>query len=318
MTTQIADKPIYRMSSAGKCPRALSAEHLGYEPAPAKPWLEQAAEEGRWHEQRIVDELRADGYRVFDQQLEVKIEYPDFILLGHIDGKVADDSGVRLLEIKSMSQFEFNRWMRGRFDAFPGYADQLTCYMSATGIDEALYVVKNRNTGYIDRMTIKGIVSDPKAIVTKLAEVEYHVAQGNLAPAEFDPQSIQCQRCNYQHLCVTKPEPTEVDIAQLDKAVDQWRRGKQMADEGKVLMENADLTLGNYAARLDTKRFIHNDLVVQLIHTRRESYSKKKLLETFTAEQLAPALEVREYDQLRHYDTRKENEDGDGNDSDRA
>jgi len=304
-------KPIYRMSSAGKCPRALSAKRLGYEPVPAKPWLEQAANEGKWHELRIIDELMSSGYGVFDRQLEVKIEYPEFVLLGHIDGKVVSNGNIRLLEIKSMGQFEFDRWMRWKFDAFPEYAVQLACYLAATKLNESLYIVKNRNTGYTARMDILGTVADLEEVVAKLTKVEHYVLHGSLAPAEFDPQLIQCQRCNYQHLCVTKPEPSDIDIIELDKAVGQWRRGKQMVDEGRILMENADLTLGSYASRLDTKRFIHNELVVQLVHTKRESYSRKKLLEIFTAEQLAPALEVREYDQLRHYDTRKGNEDGD-------
>ena len=52
-----SEKPVYRMSSAGYCPRRLSAARLEHEPAEAPAWLERAAEEGRWHEQRIVDLL---------------------------------------------------------------------------------------------------------------------------------------------------------------------------------------------------------------------------------------------------------------------
>ena len=116
------DKPIYRMSSAGKCPRALSAIRLGYEPEAAPEWLERAAEEGNWHEDRIKQGLReGDGETtkldVYDEQLELTLEYPSFTLIGHIDGKVrnipyyfnVNAPENKLLEIKTMSQFEFDR-----------------------------------------------------------------------------------------------------------------------------------------------------------------------------------------------------------------
>ena len=58
------DKIQFRMSSAGKCPRALSAELLGYQAEEKPSWLEQAANEGNWHEKRIKDER--DRYGLFE------------------------------------------------------------------------------------------------------------------------------------------------------------------------------------------------------------------------------------------------------------
>ena len=47
------DKSYYRMSSAGYCPRRLGAIRLGMEATPVPNWVQQSAEEGNWHEERI-------------------------------------------------------------------------------------------------------------------------------------------------------------------------------------------------------------------------------------------------------------------------
>ena len=77
-----------------------------------------------------------------------------------------------VLEIKSKSQSEFDRWMRERWKGFNDAASQLTVYMTLKALEnirlddftnddfdnlgmglESLYVVKNRNTGFCDKFT---------------------------------------------------------------------------------------------------------------------------------------------------------------------
>src|SRR3972149_4120415 len=150
MITEIFNKPIYRMSSAGKCARALSAERLNFPAEQVPEWLEIAAREGNKHEEWIKEELTTEGFNIYDEQIEVILEYPAFTLIGHIDGKTRDAGNYRLnnrlLEIKTMSQYEFDRWMKGRFIEFPAYAAQITCYMKATELTGVLYLVKNRSS----------------------------------------------------------------------------------------------------------------------------------------------------------------------------
>jgi len=109
----------FRASESGKCPRALTAKYLDYEAIPAPDWLERSAKEGKWHEERIIAELVAEGYEVSESQFECFRRFPEFVLTGHIDGIASKDGVEYLLEIKSMSQFEFDRWMRGNFIEFP-------------------------------------------------------------------------------------------------------------------------------------------------------------------------------------------------------
>jgi CRISPR/Cas system-associated exonuclease Cas4 (RecB family) len=300
-------KPVYRMSVAGKCPRALSAQELGYEAEAEPTWLERAAEEGNWHERRIKDELVSEEATVYDEQLEVVLDYPAFTLIGHIDGKVAfgNDASSFLLEIKSMSQFEFDRWMRQGFAGFPEYAAQLTCYMTATGIYNALYIVKNRNSGYEDRRTITKPPVKMEEVIQRLSEVEKCVADHRLAAATFDPQAVQCQRCSYQHLCVVKTEIVDLDTGMLDEAVSMWRKGKALTDEGEALIDNARLTLGAYARKLETRKFVHDSLAVQLLLQHRVSYDKKLLEEHVPADLLEKAKKEQDIEQLRINDLKE-------------
>ena len=310
-------KPIYRMSSAGKCPRALSAERQGYEPEPAPKWLEQAANEGNWHEMRIKTELREGGNLVIDEQLEVRLEYPDFILLGHIDGKAADTlTATKLLEVKSMSQFEFDRWMKGRFEKFPEYADQLTCYMEATGLGEALYIVKNRSSGYVDRQVLVQQPSDMRAIEGKFAAIEDWLgrnvkagAREGVYPAEFDPNSLECCRCNFKYLCiVSKEEMTRATEAELTEAARQIREGKRLAAEAEGLLSEGKRIFMEHTVATGIDKWQFNDLVIILVKVKEKlDYPKSKLLEVFTEEQLKPASVIKlPYEYVRIDDLRKE------------
>jgi len=268
------------MSSAGKCPRALSAQLLGVEGEAIPDFVMRAAEEGNWHEARIIEKLKEQD-NIFDQQLEVVLEYPSFNLIGHIDGKVQDydlQRGVKLLEIKTMSQYEFDRWMKGRFEAFPNYATQITCYMEATGLDECLYIVKNRSSGYEDRQVLTKKPLQMEKIVNDLAFTEY------------------------KKLCLPEPkELTPLEQAELEAVCILWRKAKQEMEVAQGRMDEAKTTFRQHTEATGIDKWSFNNLAIQLVHYKESvTYPKKKLLEVFTEEQLKPASQVKEaYDQLR-------------------
>jgi len=304
------DKIQFRMSSAGKCPRALSAELLGCECEPKPPWLEKTAEEGNWHEKRIKDELIAQGYQVFDEQLELDISTDKIQLTGHIDGKVCNpNKETLLLEIKSMSQFQFDKWMRTGFDGFPEYLAQIACYFEATQLPECLYIVKNRNSGYIDKRVIKPTECYIDVIINRLTEVAESVAKGELSPAEFNSDSIECRRCGYKLLCI--PKITVMDIAtreQLDLAVAEIRDGNKLIVEGKELYDKGKSKLYKHTVASDLKKWQHNELAVQLINVKEQTtYPKESLLEKYGEEELADIGKVKSgYSYLKLNDMEKE------------
>lgn len=287
----------FRMSGAGRCARALTAEMLNMEVEPAPAWLEQAAEEGSWHEDRIATREKAER-----RQLEIKLEYPSFDLVGHIDGMVCEDGNYKLLEIKSMSHFEFQRWMRDGFNGFPNYAAQITCYMEATKLDKCLYIVKNRSSGYEDRQILTTQPYPMTQIIANLTEAHNYYLSGQLPPKEFDAYSIECRRCNYKHLCLAQPEElTPVQQMQLDSACEDWRKGKALVDEGQTLIDTAKGIFNQHLQATNQPRMRIGDLALQIVkYGDSVTYPKAKLLSVFTEEQLLPAAETKKgFEQLR-------------------
>ena len=316
----LSNKPIYRMSSAGKCPRALSAEQLGYEAEPAPIWLNRAAEEGKRHEIWIKEQLVTEGYEVFDEQLEISLEYDKFTLLGHIDGKVLEGMeeqysiGTLLLEVKSMSQYQFDRWMKQGFNGFYDYAAQLTCYMEATGLDKALYIVKNRSSGSQRHTVITKPPASLDDIIAKLNDIEEWIdkniepgAREGLYPAEFNPNSLECKRCDYKRYCI--PEAKDLNAvtqADLESSASEWRKGKALIDKGNELVNIARESFSQHTLATGIDKWKFAGLGISLIHVHREGYNKKMLESTVPAHLLEPAKEIKDYDQLRIDDLEKE------------
>lgn len=290
----------FRMSACGYCIKRLSYRRLGYEAPPKPPWLDQAAEEGKWHEQRLIAELRADDIAVYGEQDELIISRDDIVLLGHRDGIASNRDIDRLLEIKSMSQLEFDRWMRGRWQEFPWYADQLAVYMEASGLGEALYLVKNRNTGYVDRQVIEAADLQTSIrvsmIIERLKVCEYYIGQEKVPVPTytFDPEKIECRRfCEFKQYCMPpKPVLAEDQEAELQQATADWRRGNALIDEGKVLMEPARATLRLYTELAPEHKMAFDNVLTSVYPVHRVSYAKKDVEARLPADVLAEIAKV--------------------------
>lgn len=284
----------YRMSSAGKCARALSAQKLGIKAAEAPAWLSRAGDEGKWHEWRLVHQLRDEGYDIYDQQKELVIEKNGYRLVGHIDGVAKKGGQVYLLEIKSMSQYEFDRWMKGRFLEFLSYADQITCYMTAGPFTQTLYLVKNRSSGYIDRDILTGPPSDPDLIFNKLDQVEEWVAKQKLYPAEFSLSELECRRCFFRtQVCVQEKENLpEATKAELSKAAEMVKEGLTQKKAGEDLYREGKGILTGYMSIVSPEKkhsFRVDDVLVSRFRVPAYgdfsfSYPRKELEETVPEE----------------------------------
>ena len=162
---------IYRASAAGHCITQLVAAKLGYKEdrfASAEKTLTNAAREGTLQEDIIVQTLKEEyGWRVWGSQDEVEIRViPRVVLRGHTDGQCIPKKArkERLLEVKTMSDARFKKWMASGTDVktrlqseeFYSYGVQISIYMRAYDDQSVMYVVKNRNSGelYIEELKV--------------------------------------------------------------------------------------------------------------------------------------------------------------------
>ena len=322
------------MSSAGKCPKALSAERLDYPCAPLPEFVTRSADEGKWHEARLIQELRDKGFVISFQQLEVTLEFPNYLMVGHIEGTIqwpfpeADDYlhlkpfDLYLLEIKSMSMYQFNRWMKGRLSEYLDYADQVTAYWEATK-DQVIptlftgivYLVKDRNNGYLDKNVLLVPPSDFNLIRAKLDAVEMSVANNELYEADFDPSSIECKRCGFRDsICLPNKEVLEPVIeAALIEATNQVREGRALKEQGIILEEEGKQTLGNHAEAIspDTKHtYIINEMRISRYPGHKHTYPNDVIEDAFSEDIYKPLQKHSNWWTVKPTDLAKDIENG--------
>jgi hypothetical protein len=194
-------RPVYRASACGGCLRALVAARLGFDPVEPPEFLATAAREGERLESFIVEDLERDGWRVSGRQEPIEVEFPAFVIRGHIDGVAErEDAGPRLLEVKTMSRRRFEQWRRHGFAAFPRYAAQASVYHHAMGLP-LLYAVRNRDTGETDVRLLPSPPLPFDQVKRKLLEAEVWARKGRMPSCDYQPGSMERRVCPYAYLC---------------------------------------------------------------------------------------------------------------------
>lgn len=292
-------KPVYRASGVYQCKRHLSAIRLGIAGDPDPPHLLLAAEEGMEHERIIKRKLRAEGIEVIDGgdtpcpvclkefgderyglHTEISDDSLPFRIVGHKDGEAKEAIFTRLLEIKTMSAFEFPRYQKEGWDGFPEYANQVTLYWAADGYDEALYVVKNRSSGYMEKKYLNKPPRNITEVLAHVREVEEWVAEhGTVVDAEYNPQSTECKRCPYARVleCVKEVVLQQPDKEALTLGEKDWLKGDKLVKEGQALKDSAKERFAAYALSegLEGQTWRFGGLNILHHHVSRKGYEVK-------------------------------------------
>ena len=252
---------MYRISSLGTCPRALSAARLGHEPLPEPEFLKLAAREGERHEGWVIEDLKAEGWQITDRQKEVRLSYPAFQLVGHLDGVARRNGEQRLLEIKSMSRFRFASFIGAGFTRFREYAFQVTAYHQAVNLP-ILYVVKDRDSGKRVNLELDTPPLDWEQVYEAVLNVELAVRKKQLCPAQMT-DDFTCRTCRYRYLC-QEEEKTPVSLStDILRAAGLRRRAMDLETEAKELRAEADPVL--LTAARERGKLTIDDLAVSYV-----------------------------------------------------
>lgn len=228
MTTDIApqDKPsvyfdesaevwVYRASAASRCETELIYWRMGVEgdPPPAdmqdrfddghlheSAILEKVTKETGWHPMPVPDfdgavgSLAIDGISFESDQWGIEIPVMDGVVIrGHLDGIFMNQNfdGLRVVEAKALSKSSTESWLQAGFDAFPYYRDQLTLYMHGADIDQAIFAVKNKDSGKVHLSYIDGLPGDVDEILRRIMVIEGK-ARAGIVPDECDRPGYPC------------------------------------------------------------------------------------------------------------------------------
>ena len=299
----MAEKPTYRMSEAGNCPKVLGAMRLNYEPLPETKVSLRIMRESSRHEDFVIEDLTSEGYIITDRQKELTLETPVLILQGHIDGiarNINDDNKPYLLEIKALGRFTFQKYQSKGLSAFPGYEAQVTCYSEATGLP-ILFVVKNRDTGEIIKTELSETLMSFDDILDKLNMVELCVQDSVLPEATFSDDRDQCQWCHYHYLCIKKgpKKLTKISEPNLLEAAKLWREGKQYEDMAKERIEDSRRTFLNYMKPNAINKCQVEKISISYNERVRQMIDEKKAKEILPAETISQITKEIKYDDLR-------------------
>jgi len=203
-------------------------------------------DDGNWHQELIADWIRKSAYALHSEQM--KIETP--VGPGHIDGILTDLLQIdRLLEIKSVNHFSYERWWKGQYPL--DYFTQVGLYLHGLhaiqpDITEAILLCKNKNTSSLmefhlaynqdedllvltqivrsdgqrtePNFTMEGVCTDA---VQKFAAVRIHVLDKTLPDRPYPVGTdYPCGYCAWAETCWEGYED-EFDLLTQDAQLDE-------------------------------------------------------------------------------------------------
>lgn len=180
-----------RLSSAGKCARALAYAFHGFE----KKGKEQDSRsaivfaQGDYIEAMVTQLAKLSGVVLLGiglNQVNVKMLVRGVEVVGHPDGFVINDGIMGLFECKSMSSFSFERFEKGEISE--DYIAQIQAYMFAAGMNWCCIVAVNKDSGVMAEQ----IVRFDKDIVQKVSDNLAKVIQSTPELLPDAPKTLDC------------------------------------------------------------------------------------------------------------------------------
>ena len=259
--------PHLRISSAGRCPRALGYAAQGIPEAnPPGPQARSRMALGHMAEVLIIKELERNGWEtrhtVLSGDGQLELEVPDTggeTIKGHPDGICRHQQFTRNLwvplECKSMSPDRAEEVRRqGIASVYPGYLVQVSLYARAL---EAMGEVDHGERGIFGMMDREGRLLPPEWVawerryvdrtLENITQVVQKAQQGQVVDRPHAQSSSECRYCSYHTQCwkmdpprepapearktVTSAEPNVLEAAR------KWAELKPQVDQARDLLQ---------------------------------------------------------------------------------
>ena len=257
--------PRLRMSSAGRCPRALAYAFQGLEESnPPDRHGRNRMNLGHMAEILILKDLERSGWEtrhtVLSEhgqlELEMRIPGSDVDIKGHPDGICMHPEFTNgrwvTLECKSMSEGKaLEVEAAGIREVYPDYIAQIGLYARQL---HRMGLVEHPERGVFGMMDRDGRPLSPERVsweagevdqtLEKLREVVETVRAGELPERPHAIDSRPCRYCDYHTLCWgaprdwrDRPSPVTVQDPDLIAAAQEWLEKKDRTDEIRDLLQ---------------------------------------------------------------------------------
>lgn len=264
---QEGDTYVFRASAVGMSLKAMVALLMGFDPAPPTDKMREAFEAGHRLEPEILARVGASPSQ---QQVELKV-HDNAVIRGHIDG-VKDG---HIVEVKALGDSLYQAFVNGTlFDKVPGYADQISVYMEATG-KPAYYVVGHKQDGKVDGLMTKELVAPPtdiRLIKVKILKAISLAEQGEL-PTECDCNGWMCP-IYYLH---EDADRVQVDDIHLDTLAAVYKDAQQREKVAATAKKEAGAKLMDALVKLEADKVESNRYKITRVTQTRTQLDKEKL-----------------------------------------
>ena len=233
---------VYRASAIGNCIKALVLARLGYDQTEPGPIASNVFADGRNGENTILDLMADDGWTVHDRELETDLhlrrpQKRRIVIRGHIDGIANKNNEKVLLEMKTMAESTWQKWLTHKWDAFPAYAAQISTYMHTTELAGMLVIGRfgdndnplgNRTVERIETVHIPEPLMTVKELGNIVTVVEQMVQKNHIPDCDITPSIF----CPYAHF----HEPKEVETVNDPDIENQAEMVWQLSEQEKQIV----------------------------------------------------------------------------------
>jgi len=198
-------------------------------------------DEGRIHEEAIIREMKEAGLQVIEQQRS--FFWKKYNISGHIDCKVITDGVAVPVEIKTMSQYSFQK-INTLQDMLTSdkyyvrmYPCQLTLYLLMDEKEKGIFILKNKNNGQLKEIEM-ALDYELGEKLLKKAELVNQCVANNTLPERIEYDEDICGECGYLQLCLPEVKRDAVELSEdteLGQKLNKWKELKEKAKEFEVL-----------------------------------------------------------------------------------
>lgn len=211
-----SQKWIFRAFAIGSCPLKLALIATGGREEFSEA-SRAAFKAGHEHERIVKDRLRARGFVIDDEQREIELDLGIALIRGHWDGRIAlnpllkpveddylthnlESSGLApgtpcVLEVKSMREEDYMRFLSQGLEAFPAYSRQISLYSGVTGLP-ILYAVQCKSDLSLFLRYYPGPIVDFGDLMSRVSRVLGYIAsiEGGESPlcVDFQAEKFRC------------------------------------------------------------------------------------------------------------------------------
>jgi len=287
----------YRVTDVAKCLRALYYLFKGIRPARPTGRALYVFDDGHMHHESVKKMLRRAGFVIQDEEKEFFNEERN--LKGKIDGVILHDGKKYLLEIKSVSHFEFARL---------GWIDEKTylqvqLYLWLTGLQEGVVIYKNKNTAHLKDFVVTYDSRKAEEGLKKFKALQEHLEGDVCPPVVLDLEAWECSYCGWGERCsadfgeVAKVKEaggkTLVEDPSLEEKIAEYFELRELVLQSKRSLEDIKEELRKVLHAHNVYKVFTKNYVIQESTRSRQEIDKIRVPKEYFKKVTCTVLEVR-------------------------